>query len=178
MAVSIFAGALSTSLRCVHSSIPVLTVAGNPQDIQRVCAWFSAILSAVHDGGEQQQRRRQTRPANEARHAADTPQQCPEHRFEPQPSAATAHGRGRSAHRRRQPPSTSTNVWRGAATVVAALLLLFGLFRAFGVNDASEEETVATVVPSESTMQAMGEVAPSRPLEMTCLLYTSPSPRD
>ena len=51
--------------------------------------------------------------------------------------------------------------------MVAALLLPFGLFRAFGVNDASEEETVATVVPSESTMQAMGEVAPSRPLEMT-----------
>lgn len=197
MVVSIFAVAFPTSLRCVRSAFPVLTVADNPQDIQRVCAWFSAILSAMHHGGEQRQRRRQTQPAKEARgashrvpeqesrgrHAADTPQKWPEHWFEPRPSAGTVkhrrevrapkpappsvHGRGRGADRRRQPASTSTYVWRAAAAVVGALLLLCGLFRAFGVNGASEEETVATVVPSESTTQAMGEVAPSRPLEMT-----------
>lgn len=151
----------------------------------------------MHHGGEQQQRRRQTQPANEARgashpmpeqesrgrHAADTPQKWPEHLFEPRPSAAsvqhrrevpapklappTVHGRGRGAHCRRQPATTSTNVWRAAAAVAGALLLLFGLFRAFGVNDTSEEHNEATVVPSESTTQAMVEVAPSRPLEMT-----------
>lgn len=180
----------------VTGAFPVLSVA-DPQDIQRVCVWFSASVSAMHDGGEQQQRRRQTQPAKEARgashqmpeqeshgrRAADTPQKRPEHWFEPRPSAATVqhrrevpapklapptvHGRGQGAHRREQPSNKSTRMWRAATAVVAAVMLLFGLFRAFGVNGESEEETVATVVPSESTTQAVVEVAPSRPLEMT-----------
>lgn len=58
-------------------------------------------------------------------------------------------------------------MWRAAAASVAAVMLLFGVFRAFGLNDTSEEHNEATVVAPESTTQVMGEVAPSRPLEMT-----------
>lgn len=137
----------------------------------------------MHDGGGQQQRRRQTQPPNEARHAAVTPQKWLEHWFEPRPSATTARPqwevpapklapptvrrRGPGAHRREQPSNKSTHMWRAAAASVAAVMLLFGLFRAFGVNGTSEEHNEATVVAPESTTQVMGEVAPSRPLEMT-----------
>lgn len=51
--------------------------------------------------------------------------------------------------------------------MVAALLLFFGVLRGLGVFSANEEENEATVVAPESTTQAAGEVAPSRPLEMT-----------